>query len=124
LKSLVPIWTERLASTIELFAIGIEAFAALIIGLAAMKAIAQGLAIMLKGKAAPFSPEHVRLGLGRWLALGLEFLLGADILRTGAAPTWNDIGQLAAIAVLRTALNYSLGREIAAEEARERRSGE
>ena len=61
---------------------------------------------------------QVRLGLGRWLALGLEFALGADILRTAIAPSWRDIGQLAAIALLRTGLNYSLEREIAREEGR------
>jgi uncharacterized membrane protein len=42
----------------------------------------------------------------------LEFELAADILRTAVAPTWNEIGQLAAIIVLRTALNYFLQKEI------------
>ena len=51
--------------------------------------------------------------------LGLEFPLAADILRTAVAPSWKDIGQLAAIAVLRTGLNYGLEREIAREEQRE-----
>ena len=59
-----------------------------------------------------------RLSLGRWLALGLEFAVAADILRTAVAPTWRDIGQPAAIAVLCTGLNYSLEREIAREENR------
>jgi uncharacterized membrane protein len=61
----------------------------------------------------------VRLNLGSWLALALEFALAADILRTAVAPTWHDIGQLAAIAVLRTGLNYGLEREIAREERRD-----
>src|SRR5437764_1598104 len=65
----------------------------------------------------PFSPEGVRLGLGRSLALALEFLLGADILRTAVEPSWDEIGRLAAIAAIRTALNYFLQREIA-EDAR------
>lgn len=56
--------------------------------------------------------EEVRLRLGRWLALALEFELGADILRTAIAPTWSEIGQLAAIATVRTALNYFLQQEI------------
>ena len=56
--------------------------------------------------------ESVRLHLGRWLAVALEFELGADILRTAVAPTWSEIGQLAAIAGVRTALNYFLQREI------------
>lgn len=111
MDELIRIWTDRLA-------IGIEVFAAVIICLASVKAIARGLVRLLAPQQARLSPEQVRMDLGRWLALGLEFLLGADILRTAAAPSWNDIGQLAAIAVLRTALNYFLGREIAQEEAR------
>lgn len=59
--------------------------------------------------------ESVRLGLGRSLALALEFLLGADILRTAVEPSWDEIGRLAAIATIRTALNYFLQREIAHE---------
>jgi uncharacterized membrane protein len=65
----------------------------------------------------PVSPEGLRVGLGRSLALSLEFLLGADILRTAVEPSWDEIGRLAAIAAIRTALNYFLQREIA-EDAR------
>jgi uncharacterized membrane protein len=63
--------------------------------------------------------EHVRLGLGRYLALGLEFALGADILATAVAPSWSEIGQLAAIAGIRTALNYFLERELEREAGAE-----
>ena len=59
--------------------------------------------------------DSVRLALGRSLALSLEFLLGADILRTAVEPSWDEIGRLAAIAAIRTALNYFLQREVAAE---------
>jgi uncharacterized membrane protein len=68
-------------------------------------------------RAQPFPPEGLRLGLGRSLALSLEFLLGADILRTAVEPSWDEIGRLAAIAAIRTALNYFIQREIA-EDAR------
>lgn len=47
-----------------------------------------------------------------WLILGLEFTLAGDIIRTAIAPTWNDIGQLGAIAGIRTALNWFLERDI------------
>jgi uncharacterized membrane protein len=47
-----------------------------------------------------------------WLLLGLEFALAADVIRTAVAPTWNDIAQLAAIAAIRTFLNYFLQRDI------------
>jgi uncharacterized membrane protein len=49
---------------------------------------------------------------GVWLLLGLEFELAADIVRTAIAPTWNDIGQLASIAVIRTFLNFFLASDI------------
>ncbi|GEM_PF-401594 len=55
---------------------------------------------------------QIRLGLGLSLALGLEFLLAADILRTAVSPTFTEIGQLAAIVAIRTALNFFLGREL------------
>lgn len=38
--------------------------------------------------------------------LGLEFELAADVVRTAIAPSWTDIGQLAAIGAIRTFLNY------------------
>ena len=90
----------------------------MIIGLAAVEAVWMALPLFLRRGVAQEIKVAVRLGLGRWLALGLEFALAADILRTAVAPTWRDIGQLAAIAVLRTGLNYSLEREIAREEGR------
>jgi uncharacterized membrane protein len=60
----------------------------------------------------------IRLTLARYLAMALEFELGADILATAVAPSWNQIGKLGAIAVIRTALNYFLLQEI-----REQREG-
>lgn len=61
---------------------------------------------------------RVRLTLARFLALALEFQLGADILSTAVAPTWDRIGRLAAIAVIRTALNYFLSLEMREEQRR------
>ena len=59
--------------------------------------------------------NEIRLTLARFLALSLEFQLGADILSTAIAPSWTDIGQLGAIALIRTALNYFLAREMKEE---------
>lgn len=58
---------------------------------------------------------RVRLGLGRFLALGLEFQLASDVLSTAIAPSFEEIGKLAAIATIRTALNYFLAKEIERE---------
>lgn len=52
----------------------------------------------------------IRLALARYLALALQ--LGADILSPAIAPSWERIGKLGAIAVIRTALNYFLSREM------------
>ena len=49
-----------------------------------------------------------RLELGYAFSLGLSFLVGGSILKTTVTPSWNDLGQLAAIIVLRTVLNYLL----------------
>jgi len=59
--------------------------------------------------------NRIRLILARYLALALEFQLGADILSTAIAPTWDQIGKLGAIAIIRTALNYFLSLEMKEE---------
>jgi uncharacterized membrane protein len=68
----------------------------------------------------PVAYEHVRLLLGRFLAVGLEFQLGADILATAVSPTFDDIGMLGAIAAIRTLLNYFLAQEIERAERMEK----
>jgi len=91
--------------------LGLETAGALSIVIGAITTIvAMGRALM--------AHEHVsftsaRFNLSRYLALALEFQLAADILETAIAPEWMKIGQLAAIAAIRTALNYFLSREIA-----------
>ncbi len=98
-------------------ALAIELVAALIIAAAIARAAYFALSAFFTSRG---SPEDVRLTLGRWLALSLEFLVAADILRTAVAPSWEEIGRLAAIVVLRTALNFFLDREIERSAARTR----
>ena len=101
-----------------------EGLAALIIAIAVIEAALRTVGVLfsdvLPSRAALSheAKEDVRLRLGRWLALALEFLLAADILRTAVAPTWSEIGQLAAIAAIRTALNFFLQQEIDKAAAR------
>src|ERR687885_460394 len=98
---------QAIATVVEGVGIAIVAVAVLV---AAVRYMAG-----LVSRVRPFPPEGLRLGLGRSLALALEFLLGADILRTAVEPSWDEIGRLAAIAAIRTVLNYFLQREIAQE---------
>ena len=90
----------------------IEAIAAIIITIASAKALYNYLLMIFQRSNQKFTKAELRLSFGSTLAISLEFLLAADILKTAVAPSWNDIGQLAAIAVLRTALNYFLEKEL------------
>lgn len=57
--------------------------------------------------------ERYRANLGRSILLGLELLVGADIMSTVTAPlTFSSVGLLAAIIAIRTFLSFSLETEI------------
>ena len=56
--------------------------------------------------------EESRLELGHAFSLGLGFLIGASIIKSTIAPSWDDIGKLAAIIAIRTTLNFFLTRDI------------
>jgi hypothetical protein len=60
----------------------------------------------------------VRLTLGRFLALGLEFQPASDVLRTAVAPNFRELGQLAAVAAIRTALKLLPGQGAGAGQRR------
>ena len=66
----------------------------------------------LLGDKAGVAIQESRLELGHSFSLGLGVLIGASILRTTLAPSWNDLGQLATIIGIRTVLNYFLMKEI------------
>ncbi|HEV2729071.1 MAG TPA: DUF1622 domain-containing protein, partial [Terriglobales bacterium] len=63
-----------------------------------------------RGTSLDSTMSEIRITLGRWLVLALELALAADILRTVMVPSWDEIGKLGAIVVLRTVLNYFLER--------------
>lgn len=55
---------------------------------------------------------EIRIELGQHLALGLEFLVGKDIVDTIIDPSWEDLGKLGAIIIIRTVLSIFLAREL------------
>jgi uncharacterized membrane protein len=63
--------------------------------------------------------REIWLRYARWLVAGLTFQLAADIIETAIAPSWSDIGHLAAIAAIRTFLNYFLERDLVEMRARQ-----
>lgn len=112
-------------SLLEEFAHTFAEYVALLVNILAIAAIALG---AIKGAIGLFrllllnaNEEQLRpiwMAFGRWLVAGLTFQLAADIVDTTLAPTWEDIGKLGAIAVIRTFLNFFLDRDM--ENLRER----
>jgi uncharacterized membrane protein len=106
-------WFQHAAAYLALI---IEAVSALFIAIGAAEAVWMLLHLPREGRR-----RNVWSRFGVWLLLGLEFQLGADIIRTAISPTWSQIGQLGAIAVIRTLLNYFLAKDLEEHAAVERR---
>ena len=90
----------------------VEGAAVLIVFYGALESFARLMHVVVR----PAVPHGERKALWRrfgvWLLLGLEFELAADIVHTVIAPTWSQLGKLAAIAVIRTFLNYFLEKDL------------
>ena len=104
-------------SYVEWLRLAVESLGALVIAAGIVIVLIGLVRTIVKGGGGSFIP--IRLAFARYLTLALELQLGADILSTSIAPTWDRIGKLAAIAVIRTALNYFLSKELKDERATE-----
>ncbi len=93
--------------------LGVEIFGAALVTLGVCAAILQLGRSLAADRPAEFNTT--RLILARHLALALEFELGADILGTAISPSWDQIGKLGAVAVIRTGLNFFLSMEMKRE---------
>ena len=93
--------------------LAIEVFGATLVTIGVCVAIIHLVRTFRSGQTADFA--DTRLILARYLSLALEFQLGADILGTAVSPSWDHIGKLAAVAVIRTGLNYFLMMEMKAQ---------
>ncbi len=99
-------FADQLAKLLELAGVGIIISSVL---------IATALFVMsgLRDRRWRGAYEGYRSNLGRGILLGLELLVGADIIFTITAPlTWQSVGLLAGIVVIRTFLSFSLETEI------------
>ena len=100
-------WAEFITKHLSSF---VEILAALVIAIALLQFLYRYLTHLFRPNT-EITNQNIRIQFGSSLTIALELLLGADILATAIAPTWDDIGKLAAIAVLRTALNFFNERE-------------
>ena len=100
---------ERFA---EFAARGIEGAAVIIVTYGCLEAFIQLVRVMVLRTDTHGERKAIWRRLGVWLLLGLEFALAADIITSVISPTWEDIGELGAIAIIRTFLNYFLERDL------------
>jgi uncharacterized membrane protein len=96
----------------------IQTMALVLIVVGTVEAFLSGLRTGLNPRATNHEKRDVWLRYAHWLVAALTFQLASDIIETSIAPTWDDIGRLAAIAIIRTFLNYFLERDLT--EVRER----
>ncbi len=102
-------------ASVEWLRLVVETMGAAVIAVGIGNALAEFIGALRRRRAEDFT--SVRLGFARYLAMALEFQLAADVLSTAVAPSWDRIGKLAAVAVIRTGLNFFLMREINAESS-------
>jgi uncharacterized membrane protein len=94
-------------------ALAVESVAVVVVAYGACEAFITCMRHVLHGHRIAGWRKELFVRFGVWLLVGLQFALAADIVRSVIAPTWTDIGQLGAIAAIRTFLNFFLERDIA-----------
>jgi uncharacterized membrane protein len=105
LANLIAPVLKPLATGLEFFGVGV-----ILIGVALATA---GYVRDLLSSGQRNAYERYRANLGRGILLGLEILIGADIIATIIAPlTWESVGLLGLIVLIRTFLSFSLEAEI------------
>lgn len=121
--ALVAEWSRRVEEQVRQFAhliaMGCQFGSIVVLAVAAIRAGAR-LAWHWRSYGDLAWMKEIWLGFAASLILSLEFALAADIAETAVAPSWDELGQLAAIAGIRTVLNLFLERDLEAA----RRSGE
>ena len=90
----------------------IDAMALIIVAIGTAEAFFTGLWAAFPAPASHNRFREILVRYGRWLVAGLTFQLAADIIGTSIAPSWQEVGQLGAIAVIRTFLNFFLERDL------------
>jgi uncharacterized membrane protein len=93
-------------------ALGVEMCAALFIAVGAIEALYFLIRRYTRGDATSIGRKAIWVQFAVWLLLALEFELAADVLQTAISPSWDDVGKLAAIAAIRTGLNFFLEKDI------------
>ena len=100
---------RRAAGAVSL---GLEAMALVVIVIGAVEAALGMVRVVSNRHVTGSGRRAVWLEFSHWLVAALTFQLAADIVGTMVVPGWDDIGRVAAIAVIRTFLTFFLDRDI------------
>ena len=103
---------DRIDQASDLVATAIEVVMVVVIVIGSVRAIVAVVRQLAARQAFAPAVRQIWLHYAAWILLALEFALAADIIRTIVGPSWTEIGQLGAIAAIRIALSYFLGRDI------------
>jgi uncharacterized membrane protein len=102
---------EWLDAVTEPVIVLIDALALLIIVIGTVEAAIGALRAVWK----PLGEQRARavfLRYAHWLVAALTFQLGADIIETSVSTNWQTVGRVAAVAVIRTFINYFLEKDL------------
>jgi uncharacterized membrane protein len=92
--------------------LALQAIAIVIVALGSARAVVGITRGALVSRALVAEQRAEWLGYARWLVAALTFQLAADIVATSFAPTWDELGRLVVVAVVRTFLSFFLDREM------------
>lgn len=110
---------ETLTSVARVVGSLVEIAAVLVVAYGSAEAFIRLLRVVITRSTSHRERKAIWRNLAAWLVIGLEFALAADIIGSVISPTWQDIGELAAIAAVRTFLNYFLEKDLEQADAAE-----
>jgi uncharacterized membrane protein len=98
-----------LDATLNFLKIVISLIGVLVITLGVARSVYQLFIFLIHKK---LDANLIRLQLGNHVILGLEFMVGADIIGSLVEPNYYNLGLLAILVLIRTVLSYFLNLEL------------
>jgi len=103
---------ELLRVLAHYIALAVEGIAILIVAFGSVEALIGIARVMARPGATSMEMRAVWLSFAQWLVAALTFQLAADIVSTSFSATWDEVGRLGVVAVIRTFLSYFLDHEV------------
>ncbi len=113
---------EQIETVLETIAFAVDLVGISILVYAALKFIAHFLAFeikQLRGLDCVEGIRDMRLRLGSYILLSLEFIIISDIIMTGISRNVDDLLALGLLVIIRVVLSFFLGRDLSDVKARQ-----